>query len=419
MAGPRTDRALDPSDARLYHQGHVFGGGERGDDSVTIGYSSGAKVWSTSYTTIRGLVQWCQNLAQLIGQNRNVKTGTNLDELTTGTKIDQLPDHIIGVDWHRKVYQRTPHVETTVEGNTQTLSILDLDLEACPDDTHIDVKVSAAEWECELQYSPFNAPYFTSQTGQPDVQVVRGPTRDNESLVDYLNERPLSFFTPDFARLEGEEEYEAPEYDEEDTELIPEDRYRLIDWEQERVDIKREFNSREHQIRNGYRYSIHGYLQHLLIHYHDIVFYDHSTGEAADFVAFNRGNPIVCILYHCKSSNGESPSARDGDIYEICGQAVKCIKHVGDFQGIVDHVQRRWKDTKTPKYLKGNDGDLDELKESVGQLGFDFRVVLVQPGISKSELAKGKHTGKASHLASCDRYLRSSGAEEVRIMASA
>ncbi len=158
MAGPRTDRALDPSDSRLFHQGHVFGGGERDDEAVTIGYSSGAKVWSTSYVSIMDLVNWCEDLARLVSQNSDLSTGTNLDSLPTGTQIDQLPDRIIGVDWHNKVYHRPPEVETVVDGDTRTTSALNLDLDACPSENHIAVDVIGPDWTHRLHYSPFAPP---------------------------------------------------------------------------------------------------------------------------------------------------------------------------------------------------------------------------------------------------------------------
>ena len=417
MAGPRTDRALARSDSRLYHQGHVFGGGERNDEAITIGYSSSAKVWSTSYTTIMGFVHWCQDLAQLISLNRDPRTGTGLDKLPTGTKIDQLPDHIIGTDWHPTIYQQPPEVETVVHGETQTLSILDLDLEACKSNNHIDVTVRAPSWTYELQYSPFNAPYFAPKSKQPNVQVIRGPARDNEQLADYLNDRPLSFFTPDFTRLEGEEEYDSPEYGP-DNALLPDNRFDIVGWEDSSVDIRREFTDSDHQPREGYNYSIHDFLRSSLPEKHDVVFYDHTKGEAADFIAFDNNGTPTCTLYHCKSSAGDDPSARDGDIFEICGQAIKCLTYVGDFQSIVEHLRHRDNNVQLPEYVSGSEDEVKRIYESAQKRSFQFKVVLVQPGISKAVLAEADNLDKASQIASCDRYLRSSGADEVRIMCS-
>ena len=46
----------------------------------------------------------------------------------------------------------------------------------------------------------------------------------------------------------------------------------------------------------------------------------------ADIVALRRGDDKVSVgLWHCKYSGGEGAGARIDDLYEVCGQAQKCV----------------------------------------------------------------------------------------------
>ena len=51
-AGSDVSNAIDPSTGKLYSPGHVFCKANAEDKSITIGYSSGSKMWSSAYLTI-------------------------------------------------------------------------------------------------------------------------------------------------------------------------------------------------------------------------------------------------------------------------------------------------------------------------------------------------------------------------------
>ncbi|MGC2236542.1 MAG: DEAD/DEAH box helicase family protein [Pyrinomonadaceae bacterium] len=52
MTGPNTENAVRKSHGKNYANGHVFLKGKSNGEEITIGYSSGAKVWSNSYQKI-------------------------------------------------------------------------------------------------------------------------------------------------------------------------------------------------------------------------------------------------------------------------------------------------------------------------------------------------------------------------------
>jgi hypothetical protein len=54
------------------------------------------------------------------------------------------------------------------------------------------------------------------------------------------------------------------------------------------------------------------------------IFDDDDTGEIADVVEIIIDQQDALIrLYHCKYSGGDEPGVRVGDLYEVCGQAIK------------------------------------------------------------------------------------------------
>lgn len=62
---------------------------------------------------------------------------------------------------------------------------------------------------------------------------------------------------------------------------------------------------------------------------YDVIFDDDGKGEIADVVALRITDSVVSVtLYHCKYSGADTPGARLGDLYEVCGQAQTHILQV-------------------------------------------------------------------------------------------
>ena len=60
-----------------------------------------------------------------------------------------------------------------------------------------------------------------------------------------------------------------------------------------------------------------------------IIFYDHGTGELADFLTLaSRVDDVLATLFHCKASSARNTRDRVDDLYEVCGQAVKSARWV-------------------------------------------------------------------------------------------
>ena len=62
--------AIDSSTGKMYSAGHVFckatGVSDDGQESITIGYSSASKVWSSAYKNLSDYIGWVEEIGRKI-----------------------------------------------------------------------------------------------------------------------------------------------------------------------------------------------------------------------------------------------------------------------------------------------------------------------------------------------------------------
>ncbi|MFS8174151.1 hypothetical protein [Vreelandella titanicae] len=122
----------------------------------------------------------------------------------------------------------------------------------------------------------------------------------------------------------------------------------------------------------------------------------------ADFITVNKMEEDVLIeFYHCKSSKGENPGDRVEDVYEVCGQSVKCTIYTRPSK-LFERINRRFTDKKGASiFLKGDIELFRSLVCEVPPATITFKIIAVQPGISADSI-----TEKLGNvLGSVDDYL--------------
>lgn len=124
---------------------------------------------------------------------------------------------------------------------------------------------------------------------------------------------------------------------------------------------------------------------------YDVIINDDGKGESADLVALKiLDDSIVLTLIHCKYSGSDESGARLKDLYEVCGQAQRCIrwKHL-NLGHLYHHIKKRedlWRSRGYSRFLKGSIKDLAALKERSRTSPLKFNVVIVQPGLKVSHI---------------------------------
>ena len=128
-----------------------------------------------------------------------------------------------------------------------------------------------------------------------------------------------------------------------------------------------------------------------------VIFDDDGSGEAADVVAIRvaheGGKPsgIEVELYHCKFARTGAPAGEIDDLYQVCGQAQKSIawasspeKKTDLFTHLLRREALRTERSQATRLEIGTKDDLMTIREMSRLLPVTFKIVIVQPGLRKS-----------------------------------
>lgn len=407
MAGSRSDEDIRDEDARLYNRGHCFGSAYDGDDKVTIGLSSSSKIWSNTTFTLPELLDWCGELARKIHDKKAAITGTKLDKLATGTTVTSIPSTILFAEWPRHLYLDPPLALFKTSEGDHTLPLTDFSLEVVASDKDgALIRIGNDDFETHIQYRLTDRDALFAYANEDAAGLTLTWHRDQVDVVDYLNDDPLAFTLDDWSRLDGEDHFPALI---DGPELYSSDLVDVVDWKAEGVDPRIEYAEGA-----GLDSSIQGYLARALNRDEfEIVYWDHGSGETADFVAFRRRDDggVDVLLYHCKGSSGDKAGNRVGDVYEVCGQAVKCVIFC-DLPRLVSRLAGRFnRRSGMARFIKG---DHAQLKALARIRPATFQMIVVQPGISRQNIKQ-----KLSEvLGAANAHLASAGMLEMRTLGS-
>lgn len=408
LAGSHADEAIQPEDSRLYHRGHCFGSVLDEGVQTTIGLSSSSKIWSNRSLNFAELIAWCKKLATKIHDQRPTVTGSKLDLLQMGEIITEIPKRVLWAEWEKEIYIDPPIATFTDGGAIRSTSLSDFDiLVDSSTNTEALLVFEFQDFRTEIRYRIGEDPFFSYSVGNgPLVELAVG--RSTVDLVDYLNDAPLNLMLEDWSRLCGEEYFVGPPAD-----FAPFDANLIhpIDWDSENVDVTLEYADRYGNVLDN---SIQVYLSRALVtDENEVVYWDHGSGESADFIVIRRrvDGGVNVSLYHCKGSGASQAGNRVGDVYEVCGQAVKSAIWC-DLPRLAARISSRAnRRTGVAQFLKGS---LDLLMEFAAIRTVWFEMVVVQPGISKENI----EAKLGEVLASASHHLLRAGHQSLKVWGS-
>jgi len=372
IAGSDTSQNIDPNTGKIFSAGHVFCKAILGGEEITIGYSSGSKIWSSSYGNLKDYVNWCNlNGKKIFDSAVEVKTNTNFDYLSIPKKLEKYPENIFIVSFSGEVYTN-PYPIYSREDNKEIGLIVDLNILLTDhEEDCIKIKLKVEEYQqivsCDLE---------GNYSADENTIYIRAG-REEIELVDYLNEYPLIFRTTDDKMIERNEiTIGNPE-----AISFSADNIKVIDWDLYNTDTTLEIASDESN-----NNSIQESLEKILLENDalDYIIFDHSTGEIADFIAVEESeNKVKLSLFHVKSMGATNYNSSTGDIYEVSGQAVKSIIWLKRKSILLNKMRQRRR-TNHCQFLKGSfDEFYDQFRTSDKALR--AKIVIVQPSISKGE----------------------------------
>lgn len=393
LTGPAAERAVTAGDGRAYSQGHFFGSGMAGAEKETIGASSSSRIWSNQNLTVSEFMDWVERLNTRIVGNAPFAQ-TQLDVVRAATKLRQIPPVVIAGTWSKAGFKTNPRIRYQRAADAQLLykRLTDWELSdfvAQPANGTMDFKVIQDQDAIAMHFSIGNGP-MVSLLDDTVVVQVESATDDWMPLAEWLQEHPPVFYAADKSSFEGMNLMAPPQL--QAAVLTPGDA-EFIDWA--RCDISVEFvpnNGSADAVKKraalAGRATVQEHLEQHLLRASGLValFYDHRSGEAADYIAVtvSQEGDVEVALYHCKGAGGEPTGGRVGDVYEVAGQLVKSVYYC-DVATLLAHMKDRMHQRhRYPSiFIVGNLDHLTRLLQDTLATKRSFTVVGVQPGISR------------------------------------
>lgn len=390
--GQDLQKALSSTDLINKIKSNIFGVGYENGEKVSMGCSYKGRIWSMKNGNLKEFNDWCQYVGDKI-----LNPSINIDDILVGAiitkRVDSRPEKMpYSIEWNENILKdRNEESVFIVYAEQQyEFSTIDIKLFEANETGNIKFVITCNDdvnilYELKISSNDFSIEHVRQHA---DIKFGNGSPI---SLTKYLHEyTPIIRFI-DGSWLEGNEfaeyKFDGSSYDRENI--------KVIDWTG--VDIKKE-SQKLTRVVDSIQYKM---IQDLINSgTYDIVFDDDGSGEAADIVTFkvnDENSKIDIELYHLKYSHGEEPGARIDDLYEVCGQAQKSIfwrakggyelcKHLMAREGkrISNNGKSRFQGATTIE-------DIRIIKDkSRKRYKCDFKVYIVQPGLSKSQASEAQ-----------------------------
>lgn len=392
-SGPDVSNTYDPATGKLYAAGHVFCKASNNGRETTLGYSSGSKIWSSTYGNIKEFIEWCQvNALKINDKELIVKTNTAYDFVPIPEKLTKFPDTIFCIKWSNNTYSNPRNL--ILEGKISEKTILDINLGIS--------KVTNNEILFYCNFEDLSYLYSLSVEGkitsvQENGELYLQVGKHQQRLSDYLNGNPLEMLTTDLCLVtDGEiakNNFKVEQF-------VP-DLIKVVKWEEYKADVTVEFGSTK---KLG-MVSIHDALEKVLGDTgYDYLIYDHGTGEVADYIGVSiTATEIHIHFYHVKAMKGKTYNNSVNDIYDVVGQSIKSIIWLKTKSVIRTKIISRNKSGYC-KFILGNYNEL--VNDLQTNKVLKSKIIAVQPSVKFSHNMRDKI---AELLAATNHYIKHSG----------
>lgn len=380
MSGANVANSISLDTGRMFSAGHVFcHAKEKGTTGTgeTIGYSSGGKVWSAQRVKLAEFVDWCDNLGKKINNAKiSIETKTNFDRLPKAEKISGYKQNIYFLDFSHKTYASP--VTLYDDQNNKIGLIVDGELELEKNANVADVTKSQKFF---YKINSFSEEITVNEFGVYKVsskKIFVKIAGEKISLEDYFNENPIIFYHADGSTTVGDCCYKTVPVGT----RFAEKNIQTIDWNAYGTSLNIEDSKSARCAKNGI-VSVQDALEKELLKdpKYKYVFFDHGSGEIADFITLHDDkNEKVISLFHVKATKAKTCNKSVNDAYEVVGQAVKSTRWVESTDNLKAKAAQR---NKKSHFIgkKGQYGDfIKELEES--QNVFTYQICIVQPSLS-------------------------------------
>lgn len=378
--GSSVQDGLDQLAQGRLQKNNLFGVGYKNGNLTSIGCSCKGKVWSRERGDLLQFQKWCKEVGSIISDD-SIDPNIVLRNTLIFEKMSAFPKvSPISMDWNPEIYEHYTQM-VIIAGNLFSFDEFELTIE---EDTRIGEDIVFC-LRCEDYFGKYrmtidNQKIKYSKICGDDIKFIKGSIE--VALGEFLEDTPLTIFYADDSISYGINYCKSKRKADE----IPEGLIHTLAWEN--VDLSKESQRSEPYVTDSIQY----YMSQQILSDYKYVVDDDGSGEIADLVGINNYGMVIDItLFHLKFAQGGKVSNSIENLYQVCGQAQKSVrwKYVGGHK-IFDHIlkrnERKLKLKKSSSLLKGSIEDIIRLREEASnKKELRFHVVIVQPGMSKSQ----------------------------------
>lgn len=372
----------------------IAGAGFENGARASVGASRRGRIWSHRREPINRFTAWCRAIGQKV-LDASIDPEAVLEGTLRTDRVSVRPAKFpLAIDWPEEIYEYTEASWSILMDDREfPLSAVSIELVAPGEDGPLAFRLVSDDLEIGVVLELFETAAgpncrFVVEAGRT-ARIRRGESEPQE-LGDFFSSLPPVIRFADGSSLEGNELVVLK------TDAVPYDRSKLVAWDWAGTDIMRESQGRTRDAATVQARVIRevcglGY---------EVVMDDDDPGELADVVAIRRarvdGHPCIEVaLYHCKFSEKSYAGARVGDLYEVCGQAQKCVswmvspeRQTGMFVHLLYRNADREEKWGGSRFEVGTPELLEEIREMSRTNPVSVQVFVVQPGVSKAKASR-------------------------------
>lgn len=366
---------------------NLFGLGYENDEKVTIGCSAKGRLWSYKVAyDLSEWTDWCAHVgAKLLDESISIENV--LSNVVKARRIASRPALVpVMVSWPEGfLSEAEDQIEIELGPEKAPFFECEATIVSYTDEgpLEFDIVAGAERATFEVVLSDERAE-FRQNKGPSAFASVRG---NRKPLAEWFNQDPpiIHFANGDF--LVFNELFELPRGEERQAF----DPAKVAAWSWDGINLRKESQGPEKAADSIQRRVIERILGGAFGEF-DIVFDGDGTGEVADIVALKRvGQELQVLLVHCKHSSADKAGARIDDLYAVCGQAQKSVHWREAPRRLLKHLLHqedlRVRTGKASRFERGIRHNVQQLANASRELTFAYKVVIVQPGLSKAKIA--------------------------------
>jgi superfamily II DNA or RNA helicase len=398
-AGSDVEPAMSEAQKQKAIKSNVFGAGYEHGHKTSVGCSYKGRIWSRRVTNLRALTRWCQDVGLKILDD-SIDPEAVLKGTLVPVQVRVIPSAVpIAIEWPEVLYQDSETaVQFNIDGEVIHFHEADIQL-GDPIDGSLTFTISGVEKQASYRLALFPSgdasDFRFDAIDKVESSIQRGDA--TKPLSEFFTDHAPTIWFADGSSLTGNSHVEPK------AEPEPFVRANIQTWDWTGINLKKEAQGIA-KSSDTIQYRV---IERLKSRPFSLVFDDDGAGETADVVAIEEErDSLVVELYHCKYIGGEGVGKRVKDLYEVCGQAQKCVRWIEKpsklFTRLLAREPKKRKGKTATRYEVGTPGDLMRIREKSRRQHVRFRMFIVQPGLSKA----GSTREQLELLGVTDNYLK-------------